>query len=370
MRRSRRLQQARRLLPRLTGMPAYRQRSEPSIRLNMHHATDFPTRPLAPVRDDRPAARFPPRWRRPCGKAGGPWSSRARASPPSGIATPATRSPDYGRASTRRPWPRRRPSAPIPTWSGAGMNGGASRSCAPGRTRRAPGHRQTGRSCAGAHRDHAERGRSARARGQSESTASAWQPARRAAPIAARPEPRRARERRRRGSRHNGSRYPDSRRRVQRTGAGNRTSAAASSRRAARLRRSRAGQASSGSRKPARRRLARAAQLAAEQCDLLLSIGTSGPGLSAAELPQRALATGAVVAQVNPAATPMDARVKFNLRGQAADVLPRLLQSAGSEPATANAATRVHHPHGARMAISHAHHSAAPAAITTCSRCP
>ena len=35
----------------------------------------------------------------------------------------------------------------------------------------------------------------------------------------------------------------------------------------------------------------------------------------------------------------MDARVKFNLRGQAADVLPRLLQSAGSEPATANAAT-------------------------------
>ena len=73
----------------------------------------------------------------------------------------------------------------------------------------------------------------------------------------------------------------------------------------------------------------RAAQLAAEQCDLLLSIGTSALVYPAAELPQRALATGAVVAQVNPAATPMDARVKFNLRGQAADVLPRLLQSAG-----------------------------------------
>ena len=73
----------------------------------------------------------------------------------------------------------------------------------------------------------------------------------------------------------------------------------------------------------------RAAQLAAEQCDLLLSIGTSALVYPAAELPQRALAAGAVVAQVNPAATPMDARVKFNLRGQAADVLPRLLQSAG-----------------------------------------
>ena len=73
----------------------------------------------------------------------------------------------------------------------------------------------------------------------------------------------------------------------------------------------------------------RAAQLAAEQCDLLLSIGTSALVYPAAELPQRALAAGAVVAQVNPATTPMDARVKFNLRGQAADVLPRLLQSAG-----------------------------------------
>ena len=110
--------------------------------------------------------------------------------------------------------------------------------------------------------------------------------------------------------------------------AGNRTKAAASSRRAAPLAAVPCGQASSVRRKPARRRLARgparrrAMRSAAEHRHL-------GPGLSAAELPQRALATGAVVAQVNPAATPMDARVKFNLRGQAADVLPRLLQSAG-----------------------------------------
>jgi NAD-dependent deacetylase len=68
---------------------------------------------------------------------------------------------------------------------------------------------------------------------------------------------------------------------------------------------------------------------AAERCDLLLSIGTSALVYPAAELPLRALAAGATVAQINPAATPLDARAHHNLRGAAADLLPRLLASAG-----------------------------------------
>ena len=75
-----------------------------------------------------------------------------------------------------------------------------------------------------------------------------------------------------------------------------------------------------------------AAIRAAEQCDLLLSIGTSARVYPAAELPQRALAAGATVAQINPAATPLDARAHHNLRGAAAEIMPRLLASAGFEP--------------------------------------
>ncbi|MGE8655963.1 MAG: SIR2 family NAD-dependent protein deacylase [Achromobacter sp.] len=68
---------------------------------------------------------------------------------------------------------------------------------------------------------------------------------------------------------------------------------------------------------------------AAGDCDLFLSIGTSALVYPAAELPLRALRAGATVAQVNPAATPLDARAHFNLRGAAADVMPRLLAAAG-----------------------------------------
>ncbi|KGD89305.1 NAD-dependent deacetylase [Achromobacter sp. RTa] len=71
---------------------------------------------------------------------------------------------------------------------------------------------------------------------------------------------------------------------------------------------------------------------AAEHCDLLLSIGTSALVYPAAELPQRALAAGAMVAQINPAATPLDARAHHNLRGAAAEIMPGLLASAGFEP--------------------------------------
>lgn len=68
---------------------------------------------------------------------------------------------------------------------------------------------------------------------------------------------------------------------------------------------------------------------AAGDCDLFLSIGTSALVHPAAELPLRALRAGATVAQVNPAATPLDPHAHFNLRGAAAGLLPRLLAAAG-----------------------------------------
>ena len=67
------------------------------------------------------------------------------------------------------------------------------------------------------------------------------------------------------------------------------------------------------------------AMLAAEQCDVLLSIGTSSMVYPAAELPHRARIQGARVVQVNPAPTPLDAACDFNLRGDAGVVLPAVL---------------------------------------------
>ncbi|MGE6916832.1 SIR2 family NAD-dependent protein deacylase [Achromobacter kerstersii] len=67
---------------------------------------------------------------------------------------------------------------------------------------------------------------------------------------------------------------------------------------------------------------------AAEQCDLLFAIGTSALVYPAAELPQRALAAGATVVQVNPGVTPLDPHAHCNLHGLAADVMPRVLAAA------------------------------------------
>ncbi|MDX3985485.1 MAG: NAD-dependent deacylase [Achromobacter sp.] len=67
---------------------------------------------------------------------------------------------------------------------------------------------------------------------------------------------------------------------------------------------------------------------AAQQCDLLFSIGTSALVYPAAELPQRALAAGATVVQVNPNVTPLDAHAHCNLHGAAADIMPRVLAAA------------------------------------------
>ena len=75
----------------------------------------------------------------------------------------------------------------------------------------------------------------------------------------------------------------------------------------------------------------RDATLAVQQCDLLFSIGTSSLVYPAAELPRLAAANGAAVVQVNPAATPLDALAHHNLRGAAAEVMPRLLAAARFE---------------------------------------
>ena len=237
---------------------------------------------------------IPARWRRPCGKAGGPWSSGAGVSAESGIATFRDALTGLWSRFDAQALATPRPSAPIPTWSGAGMNGDASRPCAPGRTPRtwpSPDWPRMRRR----HRDHAERGRSARARGQSESTASGSLHAPRCADCRApwsRAEPASA------DAAAAGTTAADIR-----TADAATASAAASG--------APNGEQDEGRRIEPPRCAAcggpvrpgvvwfgeslpadawRAAQLAAEQCDLLLSIGTSALVYPAAELPQRALA--------------------------------------------------------------------------------
>lgn len=70
----------------------------------------------------------------------------------------------------------------------------------------------------------------------------------------------------------------------------------------------------------------REALAAAEDCDLLLSIGTSGLVQPAAEIPHIARRRGAVVVHVNLQPEPVDGEGQFSLVGKAAEVLPRLLE--------------------------------------------
>jgi NAD-dependent deacetylase len=67
---------------------------------------------------------------------------------------------------------------------------------------------------------------------------------------------------------------------------------------------------------------------AAANCDVLLTVGTSGVVYPAAELPRIARRAGATVIQVNPAPTALDEVCTVNLRGTAADVLPALVAAA------------------------------------------
>jgi NAD-dependent deacetylase len=71
-----------------------------------------------------------------------------------------------------------------------------------------------------------------------------------------------------------------------------------------------------------------AAQQAAGECDVFFSVGTSSQVYPAAELPHIARRAGAVVVQVNPDPTALDASAPHNLRGMAGEILPRLVCAA------------------------------------------
>jgi NAD-dependent deacetylase len=71
-----------------------------------------------------------------------------------------------------------------------------------------------------------------------------------------------------------------------------------------------------------------AAVQAATECDVLLTIGTSGLVYPAADIPVVAARFGATVIQVNPQPTPLDAVAEFNLAGTAATVLPAMVRAA------------------------------------------
>jgi NAD-dependent deacetylase len=65
----------------------------------------------------------------------------------------------------------------------------------------------------------------------------------------------------------------------------------------------------------------RRAREALEQCDLLVSVGTSGVVYPAADLPQIAMQSGAVSVEINLEDTPVSARYQHRLRGKASDLL-------------------------------------------------
>jgi NAD-dependent deacetylase len=67
------------------------------------------------------------------------------------------------------------------------------------------------------------------------------------------------------------------------------------------------------------------ALLAASQCDVFLSVGTSGLVEPAASLAYAALESGARVVEVNPDPTPLAARAWAALADKAGEVLPRLV---------------------------------------------
>jgi NAD-dependent deacetylase len=68
-----------------------------------------------------------------------------------------------------------------------------------------------------------------------------------------------------------------------------------------------------------------AAEDAMRRCGVLLVIGTSAEVYPAAALPELARRSGAIVAEINPTATPLSATADYALRGAAGAVLPALL---------------------------------------------
>jgi NAD-dependent deacetylase len=67
------------------------------------------------------------------------------------------------------------------------------------------------------------------------------------------------------------------------------------------------------------------AQRAAESCDIMLVVGTSGEVYPAAELPYVAQENGAAIIEVNPERTPITPLANVVLNGPSGEVLPRLL---------------------------------------------
>jgi NAD-dependent deacetylase len=65
----------------------------------------------------------------------------------------------------------------------------------------------------------------------------------------------------------------------------------------------------------------------AEDCDVMLVVGTSGLVYPAAGLPASARRAGAAVITVNPEPTDVDGVAAVCVRGKAAEVLPRLLEA-------------------------------------------
>lgn len=63
----------------------------------------------------------------------------------------------------------------------------------------------------------------------------------------------------------------------------------------------------------------------AEQCDVLLSIGTSSLVQPAASIPLTALEHGATVIEINPNPTPLTSQMSFSILGQAGQILPTLI---------------------------------------------
>jgi len=67
---------------------------------------------------------------------------------------------------------------------------------------------------------------------------------------------------------------------------------------------------------------------AAQECDMLFAIGTSGLVQPAARIPSLAKQASASVVQINPTTTGLDRECTWSLRGAAGDIMPSLLQAA------------------------------------------
>jgi NAD-dependent deacetylase len=66
---------------------------------------------------------------------------------------------------------------------------------------------------------------------------------------------------------------------------------------------------------------------AAERCEVILVVGTSGAVYPAAQLPLLARQFGARIIEINPERSPLAEVADVHLQGPAGEVLPALLQA-------------------------------------------